>query len=1008
MKPDQFLRKKELLLEVAELPKEEQKLFLRDACKDDPQLLQEILSVLEKEQDTFTIPQTDGTTPSNLEETTESGDIIGKALSHFYIEEKIASGGMGVLYKAVDTSLHRPVALKVLHPELLAQAGIRERFIREARAASALNHPGIVTIYEIDTDSGIDFIVMEYVEGCTLDEVISSEGVPLEKVSAYALAMARALQVAHEKGIVHRDLKPSNIMVTKEGDLKILDFGIAKQISPPGGDEAETPTVTKITQAGGILGTVGYMSPEQVEGKDVDHRSDIFSFGVILYEMISGRSPFRGDSFYATAHVIVHDDPKPMTKYRANVPEALGRIVYKALEKNRSDRYQTTGDLVEDLLHFQRGEEVQIASPENVLKRRPKVRSLAVLYLKNLGPEEDDYLCYGITEDLIVDLTRIGTLRVAPMRSIMKHKDSDEELEEIARNLDVQMILDGSIQRSESAIRVSAQLVDLEMGKNLWANRWEEPLENLPKVKQLVALGISRALDVDSTVVESTHMGAPEAQNLHAYECYLRAKYTFEHRKDKADLEVALSLYRKALSLEPSLLAARTGIARMMIVMNEYQQAEKELTSALVDARTRGLRADEANILRRFSTLHRYQSHWDEAFESAEKALEIRKELNDLAGEAQALAELIATLNKRSRFAEALELSERVLDIHRCLEDQEKSAYALKEMGCMCVSMGDYGRAMELFEEAREVARKRGDIPLEASCALNIGIIYQYTGKHDKALRYFEESLQIHTKLGIQDGRASSFNNIAVVHLSWGNYRKALEIFDNASMIHKDIGNRSSYALTLCNIAVIQTVIGEYDKAAREASKALVLAKELDYPNIIALANLMLGRTHFYKSEYEAAREYYLMALEVSNQAGLRRHITRSHALLGELHYHEEKYDLCHEHSEKARVLAKEMDDKEYLLAASVYLAALMVWDGKIEEGIKQLREVSTEANAFGEPIRILTVQRLLGQSLLEHGSNKSDREEGHTILEEALALAQEKEIVHEIKWIGAILEKNR
>jgi serine/threonine protein kinase/tetratricopeptide (TPR) repeat protein len=991
---------KELLLEVVDLSPDEQKTRLEAACKDDPELLEEIESLLAHESDNPQILKSTVGFPGKPE---TLPDMSGQTLLHFRLEEKIASGGMGVLYKAVDTKLRRHVAIKILRPELLTHPGIRERFIHEAQAASALNHPGIVTVYEIDEDAGVDYIAMEYVEGKTLHEVIPKKGLPLERVTSYAVAMADALQVAHEAGIVHRDLKPSNIMITNKGNLKILDFGIAKRLSPAQLDDTSPPPETQITQTGGVLGTVGYMSPEQVEGKEIDHRSDIFSFGVVLYELITGSTPFTRDSAIATAHAIVHDDPKPLVKHHKEVPEALQRIVDMMLAKNRDDRYRTTRDLVEDLRQFRGGQDVKHASVEAERKQQ-KVKSLAILYLKNLGKEDDEYLSYGITEDLIIDLTRIGTMRVAPMRSILMHKDSNVDLEEIGRMLDVSLVLDGSIHRSESTVRIAAQLVDVATGKNLWANRWEEPHNNMPNLKQSLAQGISRALEVETAEIDAAQLGIPEAQNPQAYEYYLRGKYVYKRRKDEADIEVAIGLYQKALSLEPLLVAASVGVARALIMKAEYERAEKELTSALADARRLGQRADEADILRLFSLINSHQSHWDEALEYGKKALEIKKELNDLAGEVEVLGILAETLQKRSRFAEALELAERALEINRQLDDQEKSGWGLQRMGEICWRMGDNDRAMALLEEALEIARKRGNLSLEEHCAQAIGIVYARTGNPNEALYYYEQALRINIQLGDQGPIAMSLNNIAIVHQSWGAYRKALEMLDKASMISKEIGNRSGYALSLTNIAEIHAMIGEYERAIQVSSEALAIAEEINYPLVIALANQKFGTVYFYQGEYESALKYCLIALKVSNQAGLRRSIARSHVLLGELHYHQEENELCRKHSEEARIIAKEIGDKEILLHARACLAALMVSEGKKEEGIDQLREVSTEAMDHNDPEFILITQRFLGQSLLEHGRNDSEREEGRSILEEALALAYEKEVAYQVKWIEEML----
>jgi serine/threonine protein kinase len=997
VKLERFARIKEILYKVDDLPEDEQKAYLDELCKNDPDLYQEVDSLLDHEKKH---PGFLSATLSFFRNLEESIDMTGQTLSHFKIKEKIAMGGMGVLYKAIDTNLRRHVAIKVLRPDLLEHSESRKRFIREARAASALNHPGIVTVYDIGKESGVDYIVMEYVEGCTLNEKITSKGLPLEAVTSYALAIVNALKVAHEKGIVHRDLKPSNIMITNDDIVKILDFGIAKRLSITNGEKAEDPSVSQLTQTGSVIGTIGYMSPEQIKGENVDHRSDIFSFGVILYELITGKSPFNKDTTVATMHAIVHEDPEPLRKCREEIPEALERIANKALAKVRESRYQKTSDLADDLDRFQNGQEVLHAP---VI--RPKVKSLAVLYLKNLGKEDDEYLSYGITEDLIVDLTRIGTLRVAPMRSIIKHKDSDADLEDIARRLEVGMVLDGSIYQSKSMIRVSAQLVDVLTGKNLWANRWEEPNENLPNVKQSLAEGIRRALKVDTKVVKLAQVGAPEARNPQAYEYYLRGKYTLEHRKDEGDLEVASGLFRQAFSLESSLLAACAGIARTLIIKHEYEEADRLLMSALEDARNRSLLADEANILNVLIDLHSFQSEFDKALEYGERALEIRIEMNDLAGEAQTLAGLISVLNKQSKFAEALELSKRIFEIHISLNDQEKSAAALRNIGSMYTNVGEYDRAMTLSEESLKIARKRGDNALEGACLVNIGIINQYTGNLDEALYHFEQALEIHTKLGNKYGRSASFHNIAVVLLSKGDYRKALEMFDKASIINKEIGFHVEYALTLCNISLIYSIIGEYDRAIQAANNALVIFEDLDSPIERAVANLYLGMAHFYEGAYESAQEHSLIALEISNQNSLRREITSSHALLGELHYYQEEYDISRDHLEEASVIAEEIEYKEAVLTVSAYLAAMMVYEGQFEAGVRQLKEIRNVSEEYGDPQNILKALRLLGQILLENGRNESEQKEGQSILEEALALAKQKEIAFEIKWISEILQ---
>jgi serine/threonine protein kinase/Tfp pilus assembly protein PilF len=1000
MNSDRFDKVRELVLKVSALPEGERQAFLDDVCRDDPELRQEVESLLVHEGSHPESLKTGGALLSDPIPVIELPNMSGRTLSHFRIEEKIATGGMGVLYRASDLDLRRPVALKVLRPDVLSHEGSRERFVREARAASALNHPCIVTIYEIGEDDGVDFIAMEYVEGPTLDEIIPPDGMAFNTATRYALAISEALDTAHEKGIVHRDLKPSNIKVTGDDKVKILDFGIAKVLR--GVDDLPP---TQITQTGFALGTLSYMSPEQVEGRKVDQRSDIFSLGTLMYEMITGRTPFHRKNMAATLHAIVHDEPELLSRYREEVPAALQAIIDHALEKEKDDRYPTSDELAEDIRRFQSTRELIHASPADEGAKHPKVKSLAVLYLKNLGSEEDEYLSYGITEDLIIDLTRIGTLRVAPMRLIMKQRELDDELEEIARKLDVRLVLDGSIRRSQSSVRVSAQLVDVVTGKNLWADRWEEPAERLPQIKKSLADAISRVLEVDSTAVKSAQVGLPEAQDPRAYEFYLRGKYTFERKKDMKDVEVALGLYHRALSIEPSLMAARAGVSRIFIHKAEYDQANQALTSALAEARDQGMRADEATVLQLLANLYTAQSQWDEAWEYGNKALEIRRELGDLSGEAEVLGDLIDILRGRAKFTDALKLSERILEINQQLNDQEKAAHAIVMMGTVYWRMGNYDRALELYEEAEEIAHKRDDTLLEAHCVMNVGVILSELGQLDEALERFEKALFIFTQLGEKEHRASLLNNIALIRMAHSEYRNALELYEQAATIADELGNRANYALYQVNLAIILTITGDYSRAIQVANEALTIATKLDYPLVVAFAYLSMGIAHFYRGEDEKASDYFHSALEVTEPAGHRREVAVIHAFLGELFYMYQDPDSCKEHSEKALILAEEVGEKTTLLKAPAYLAALMSAEGLFEDGVRRLREVSMKANEYGDPLYILIVRRLLGQVLLECGQSQSDREEGHSILEEALALAREKEVAYEIDWIREILK---
>jgi serine/threonine protein kinase len=356
---------------------------------------------------------------------------VGATVAHYKIISRLGAGGMGEVYLAEDTRLRRKVGLKFLSTQFATDRKLKARFTREARAAAALKHANIVIIHEVAEYEGRPYIAMEYVDGESLRDIIHHGRLNAEKSLEIMAQLCSGLLEAHNAGIVHRDIKPSNIMFDRKGSCRILDFGLAKGT----GDSQNT-------SPGSIMGTASYMSPEQGQGLDVDHRGDIFSLGVVFYEMLTGCSPFKRANIPATISAVVHDQPERLAQYFDCDTDCWQQIIDRMLAKTPSERYQSTDSILADLNRLKTGEKLPQLSEVRVLAHQ-EVRALAVLYLRNLGSNEDEYLSYGITEDLIVDLTRIGSIRVAPMRSVLKFKDSDRELDDIARALDVSLILDG-------------------------------------------------------------------------------------------------------------------------------------------------------------------------------------------------------------------------------------------------------------------------------------------------------------------------------------------------------------------------------------------------------------------------------------------------------------------------------------------------------------------------------------------------------------------------------------
>src|SRR2546425_4691341 len=384
--------------------------------------------------------------------------MIGQIISQYKILEKLGEGGMGVVYKAHDTKLDRDVALKFLPHHLVANEAEQARFLQEARAASALNHPNVCTIYDIKEVNEQQFIVMEYVDGTTI-----KQKVPIQKLQdalTYALQIGEALHEAHSKRIVHRDIKCENIMVNSKNQIKVMDFGLAKLKGS-----------MKLTRTSSTVGTLAYMAPEQIQGGEVDARSDLFSFGVVMFEMLTGKLPFRGDHEAALMYSIVHEGPEPLGKYRKDVPPVLTRIVSRLLEKNAEQRYQTTGDLLAELKNTD--------APLATAKGSPAI-SIAVLAFEDMSPQKDhDYLCEGLAEEVINALTKIGTIRVSARTSAFAFRGKQMDIRDIGMKLNVQAVLEGSVRKSGNRLRITAQLINVADGYHIWSERYDREMKDV-------------------------------------------------------------------------------------------------------------------------------------------------------------------------------------------------------------------------------------------------------------------------------------------------------------------------------------------------------------------------------------------------------------------------------------------------------------------------------------------------------------------------------------------------
>jgi non-specific serine/threonine protein kinase len=497
----------------------------------------------------------------------------GTTVSHYTITRRLGSGGMGVVYEAEDSNLGRRVALKFLPADLEQDASSLERFQREARAASALNHPGICTVYAIEQHERRHFIVMELLEGETLSQLMARQRMDVEQVLDLGIQLADALESAHARGIVHRDIKPANIFVSPRGQVKILDFGLAKigggrRAADPGAPSLETARPDEdLTVPGAALGTVAYMSPEQARGQTADTRTDLFSLGTVLYQLATGSSPFQGDTTAVIFDAILNRDPAPATQVNPVLPAELGRILDKALEKDRNLRYQGAMDLKTDLSRLKRdldsGRKRAAEGSDTRTGAAQGQRSVAVLYFENLsGVKEDEYFRDGITEDIITELSKIRGLNTFSRPTVLAYRDRQVTPAQIGQQLGAAYVLAGSLRRAGDRIRVNAQLIDTHTDFPLWSDRYDREMKDIFELQDEIARKIADALRITLSPQEREALADKPTEDLQAYDLYLRGK-SYARRLTRQDLEFALQMFESAVARDPRFALAYAAIAKV-------------------------------------------------------------------------------------------------------------------------------------------------------------------------------------------------------------------------------------------------------------------------------------------------------------------------------------------------------------------------------------------------------------------------------------------------------------
>ena len=500
--------------------------------------------------------------------------MIGKVISHYRISGKLGEGGMGVVYRAEDDRLGRAVALKFLTDSYARDTQAVERFKREARAASALNHPNICTIYDIDEYDGQPFMVMELLEGETVKNRLALGPLPADELLDLTIQLADALDVAHKRGIVHRDIKPANIFVTTRGQAKILDFGLAKLMERAGrkalavgATEWENTAVfaEDLTNPGTALGTVAYMSPEQARGEEVDSRTDIFSLGVVLYEMATGKEAFAGNTSAVIFDAILNRTPPDPVRLNPNLPAGLDAILNKMLEKNPQSRYESAARLKAELQRLKRdsdsGRTAASDSGRTAAANAQAECSVAVLYFENLsGAKEDEYFRDGMTEDVITELSHIKTLKVFPRAAVLAFRDQPVTGPQVGQQLHATYVLTGSLRRAGNRLRITGQLVETRTGHALWVERFDRELKDVFDVQDEIARSITQALRITLSPQEETALASKPTENLQAYDFYLRGR-SLARRVTRTDLEFAMQMFERAIELDSRFALAHAGVA---------------------------------------------------------------------------------------------------------------------------------------------------------------------------------------------------------------------------------------------------------------------------------------------------------------------------------------------------------------------------------------------------------------------------------------------------------------